>query len=90
VSKGYQPDGEEMSSLVELALKYNDYKYLPTFYSATIKLDPKSIQLYASLAAAYQKIGDYENARITAQKMLELSPSVKPQVDAFLKTLPTK
>jgi len=77
-----------MSALVELALKYNDYKYLPAFYNAALKLDPKNIQLYASLAAAYQKIGDYANARITAQKMLELDPSVKPQVDAFLKTLP--
>ena len=86
---GYTADMDEISKTVDLALKYENYSYLPDLYSLAIVLDPNNTQLYASLSAVYQKMGDYDNARKTAQKLLELDPSFKPQVDAFLKILPT-
>ena len=90
VKKGYEPSVDELFVLTQQAIDAKSYDYLVIFYIKAIQLDSKSIQNYASLAAAYKEIGDYNNARKTAQKMLELDPALEPQVDAFLKTLPTK
>jgi len=90
LEKGYMVDKDNLNNLIKLAVILNRKIELPILYKTAISLDSSNIQLYASLATAYQKIGDYDNARITAQKMLELDPSLKPQVDAFLKTLPTE
>jgi len=70
----------------DIALKnYNnlilDYKYL-------IEKDPNNFQHHASLAFAYKNIGDYENAKKEALKVLELSPESKQNTEEFLKTLP--
>ena len=43
---------------------------------------------YAHLAALYQYAGDIEHARLAAYKVLELDPSKKNEVDAFLRSLP--
>ncbi len=90
VQKGYGPSINELLVLIQQALNAKHYDYLVIFYTKAIELNPQNLQNYVSLAAAYQKIGDYNNARRIAQKMLELNPSLKPQVDAFLKTLPLK
>jgi O-antigen ligase len=58
-----------------------DYKYL-------IEQDPNNFQHHASLAYAYKITGDYANAKKEAQEVLRLSPESKPNVDAFLRTLP--
>jgi len=89
IQKGYAVSAEELNVLIEQSIEAKRYDYLIIFYTKAIDINSKNLQNYASLASAYQKIGDYANARITAQKMLELDPSLKPQVDAFLKTLPS-
>ncbi len=85
----YSIDEENLTNLIQLGINLKRFKDIIPLYQMQIQNHHEDLQNYASLAAAYQKIGDYTNARITAQRMLELNPSLKPQIDAFLKTLPT-
>ena len=48
----------------------------------------KNGDYYARLADAYNKSGDYEEARKAALKLLELEPASKADVEAFLDSLP--
>jgi len=65
-----------------------DYPKLIGVFKNLIDVSPNVAQYHSSLAFFYSKTGDYANARAEALKVLELSPESKPNVDAFLKTLP--
>ena len=79
-------------------IRTGDYERLPDVYLKLIKItkdEIKKAQLYAYLAAAYQKLEEIEKAKESAQKILELIPyfpphlqeSSKKEVENFLKTL---
>ncbi len=55
---------------------------------AILKADPKKFDVWASLAASYANMGQFEKARETATKLMEINPASAPQVKEFLKTLP--
>jgi Flp pilus assembly protein TadD len=57
-------------------------------FEKLIAINQNNPQYRSSLAYFYRQTGQYEKARIQALKVLELSPESKPNVDAFLKTLP--
>lgn len=84
-------DTHSFSALYDLADAYSavsDYKNLSQVYEQLILLNPKVPQYHSSLALIYQKIGEYKKAREQALIVLKLTPELKDQVDAFLKTLP--
>jgi len=57
-------------------------------YIKFIELEGDNPQYYASLAAAYRDNGEYDKARQTTDKIIELYPSQKPSVEKFLQTFP--
>jgi len=57
------------------------------FWEAGVRLQPQNAQFWASLAASYAAAGQKENARAAALKAVELDPNLKPEADAFLKSL---
>ncbi len=65
-----------------------DYKNLANVFEELIKLNPNIAQYHSSLAFFYKELGKYESARKEALIVLQLSPESKPNVDAFLKSLP--
>ncbi|MCK4781621.1 O-antigen ligase family protein [Candidatus Parcubacteria bacterium] len=78
---------KSLSQLVSAYIKVESYPDLIEIYPKIIKFEPENFQYWASLAVCYQAVGDYENARKAAQKVIELSPESKPNVEEFLKTL---
>ena len=88
-SRRYDINSKE--SLDQLADAYgyiSDYKNLVPIFSKLITINPNVAQYHSSLAFFYRELGQYADAKQEALKVLQLSPESKPNVDAFLKTLP--
>jgi tetratricopeptide (TPR) repeat protein len=66
----------------------DSYKEMAKIYKQLSNTFSNNYQYHASLAFVYRALGDYADARIEAQKVLELSPESKQNVEDFLKTLP--
>lgn len=82
-----------LSQLAKLYTVQKDFVNLAETYEKLILLKPKEPQLYASLAAVYKELGQCQNAKNTALKVLELAKEQKNQemeaeTEVFLSTLP--
>ena len=89
VAEGYNINLEQ--SLVDMANVYNslsDYKNLVLVFEKLVVINPNAVQYHSSLAVVYKELGKYSKARQEANKVLQLSPASKQNVDAFLSTLP--
>ena len=64
------------------------HKKLADVYEKLIYIDYWNFQYHASLAYIYKEIGEYDKAREQAMIVLQISPESKPNIDAFLNTLP--
>jgi len=73
--------------LIDLHNKAGNYYKIIDLYKAAIKLQPKNVQLYASLAAAYKAVGDIENAILYAQKAIEIDEGFREEAEEFIKSL---
>ncbi len=83
----YQTKSEaSLLQLLETYLETENYEELVDIHEKLIELEPNNVQYYTSLAYNYKVLGDYENARKTAKKILELFPEMKSKVEEFLKT----
>ena len=71
---------------VYLALK-DDANLVPLYLKA-IELSPNDAQFWASLAASYANLGQFDKAREAAQKVAEINPDLVPKIEEFLKALP--
>jgi O-antigen ligase/Tfp pilus assembly protein PilF len=79
---------ESLNLALNAYIYTKDYQNIISIYRNLIIRDPNNYQYRASLAFAYKAVGDYANAKKEAQEVLRLSPETKPNVDAFLRTLP--
>lgn len=61
--------------------KYWEAIYL---YQEAIKLDPQNSKYYEKLAAIYGEVGDKDNAIKMANKVLEIDPGSKDDVEKFI------
>ncbi|MDO8633623.1 MAG: O-antigen ligase family protein [Candidatus Wildermuthbacteria bacterium] len=86
---GYDADKDfyALSNILQAYGEINDIGGIAETYEKLIALRP-SPQFYASLAFAYREAREYAKAREAALKVLELDPTTKEEVDAFLRTLP--
>jgi len=78
------------TSWLELTKAYIEIKNYPGLvkaYSELIKLEPDNSQHYASLAFVYKELGQLEEAKKEALKIIELFPEYKAQTEEFLETL---
>ena len=86
--KGYPIHSE--NSLLKLAKVYLDtenYQKLIEIYKELIKIKPANPEYYISLMIVYSEIGDFENTKKQALKILELWPEYGEEVKEFLKSL---
>ena len=75
-----------LNSLGYMLLNYNMIEYSILAFKLNVETNPKSSNVYDSLAEAYLKKGDKENARINYTKSLQLDPDNK-NAEEILKTL---
>ena len=88
LTKGYDTQSENaFLQLTKVYAQTQNYQDLVKTLTKLISINPNNPQYHASLAAAYQKIGDLEMAKKEALKVLELKPEAKGEVEEFLKTL---
>ena len=83
IAQKYLPKIEH-ASLAQLQLLKNVY------IERLVELDPKNLQLRASLAATYYEIGEYKKACEEVEKLLEtpnIDPEAQKAAEAFLKQL---
>lgn len=73
--------------LVKVYTETKNYQKLIEVYQELIKIDSKP-SYHASIATAYKEIGDFENAKKEALKVLELNPASRQEIEKFLQTLP--
>ena len=73
--------------LINANVDSGNYQRAAELYEEIILLSPNDYQLYANLASVYAKLGQKDKAIKAAQKVLELEPRAKADVEAFLKTL---
>ncbi|MFI5205846.1 MAG: tetratricopeptide repeat protein, partial [Candidatus Paceibacterales bacterium] len=79
---------ENLGQLADAYYAISDWQDLVLVYQKLIAASPNVAQYHSSLAYFYKMLGQYEKARQEAMEVLRISPESKPNVDAFLKTLP--
>jgi len=57
-------------------------------YLRITEKDPNNLEALSSLAALYANLGEYDKARETAEQVLQIDPTMVPQIEEFLKSLP--
>ena len=82
------PSASSLYLLVEAYTAMENYVGLVDVYKKLIRIDPSVAQYHSSLAFAYYKLGDYEQAREEALIFIELMPEAKAEAEEFLKMLP--
>jgi len=89
--KKYDTESEgALIQLINMHIENKDYKGLVDYYQKLISVlsdDNKKAQIYASLAAVYKEMGEFEKAKSAALKALDFQPTTKTNIDEFLKTL---
>ena len=87
-TKGYDTQSENaFLQLTKVYAQTQNYQDLVKTLTKLISINPNNPQYHASLAAAYQKIGDLEMAKKEALRVLELQPEARKDVEEFLKSL---
>lgn len=81
----FTPDNYIRTAAVYITRKYYDDAI--EMLRSGLSISPDVMDLHAALAETYALDGRNDEARATAQKMLELFPQTKTQVDEFLKRL---
>lgn len=77
----YQALGQDPSAV-------NNDQNLIELYLKTLENNPEDYRAWAGLAASYANGGQYDKAREAAQKVVEISPDLAPQIETFLSELP--
>jgi len=83
----YQNSITDIMRLVTIYEKVGDYEKVLKYYIMATEEQPQNPQLFASLAAAYAKLGYREEAIKAAQKAAELDPSFKEEAEKFIQSL---
>lgn len=78
----------DMMRMINIYEKVGNYPKIVKLYEMAVEEQPQNPQLYASLAVAYAKVGDFDKARQTASKAAEMDPKFKDEADKFINSLP--
>ena len=79
---------DKLKQVIDIYRALGDDEGLVPLYLKAIELNSQDSNLWASLAASYANLGQFEKAREAAQKVKEINPDFAPNVEEFLKTLP--
>jgi O-antigen ligase/Tfp pilus assembly protein PilF len=78
---------QQFSWYIQYYEKQKDYTKTAPLLEKAIELEPNEIGLYVDLAQTYAKLGDYSHARALAKQVAVTDPSLKKQMEEFIKTL---
>ncbi|MDE2311651.1 MAG: O-antigen ligase family protein [Patescibacteria group bacterium] len=88
LAQGYKPKlVQEIKWLINYYVDRQNFPKLVEMFQQAVKLSPGDSQLWASLAAAYAKVGDKPNAIAAAHKVQQLNPAAAAEVEQFLRQL---
>lgn len=79
---------EDLKKVIEIYQNFQDDAALFGLYQIATQKDPKDAQLWAGLAVTQANLKKYPEARVSAQKALELKPDFASKLEEFLKDLP--
>jgi len=85
---GYKTSIADMMRMVNIYEKVGNYPKVVEFYEMAVTEQPQNPQLYASLAAAYARVGDYDKAKQAALKAAEIDPKFQEEAEKFIDSLP--
>lgn len=64
-----------------------NWEKLLDVYKRLSDMDPNNADLHARLAATYQRLGRFDEARASVERVLELDPSIAAEAEQFLKQI---
>ncbi|MDO8669423.1 MAG: O-antigen ligase family protein [Candidatus Buchananbacteria bacterium] len=76
-----------LDKLMNVYIQFSKWPKLIDLLKQEIIKNPNDVGWHVKLAVAYKENGQKDQARLEAQKALELDPSLKEEVDMFLKLL---
>ena len=74
--------------IIDYYIERNDLQVVKDIYERVAQKYPSSTQFLPNLAATYAALGQYDDARATAERLRTLDPSQAEAADAFLAELP--
>jgi len=77
----------DLKLAISLLSQKTDLSRLEKAYSQAIVLEPRNLQWYASLATVYSQLGQKDKAIKTANKIIDIDPDSRPDVEEFIKGL---
>ena len=77
----------DLTKIINLHIALNDNQALVSLYQRAIEIQPQDPQLWGGLAATYARLGQKEQAKQAAAKVVEIDPNLLPQTEQFLKAL---
>jgi len=83
----WRTSADDIKQMVEVYKALGDNVNALSLLETAVSLNPQDYQLWANLADIYSTLGEKEKAKNAAEKISELKPEMKPQVDEFLKAL---
>jgi O-antigen ligase/predicted Zn-dependent protease len=84
----YRDSIADMMRMINIYEKVGNYPKIVELYELAVGEQPQNPQLYASLAAAYARVGDYDKAKQAALKAAEIDPKFKEEAEKFINSLP--
>ena len=84
----WRGDLDSLKKVIEIYQELRDNANLVKLYPMAIKMDPKNAQFWAAQAVALANVGQFKEARVSAQKAIELKPDFAKDIEAFLNSLP--
>ncbi len=84
----YKDSVADLMRMINIYEKIGNYSRVVELYEMAVEEQPQNPQLYASLAVAYAKVGDFDKARWAALKAAEIEPKFKDETQKFIDSLP--
>lgn len=77
----------DLKEVIEIYKALGDNANLVILLEIGVELAPKNDQFWANLADIYAVLGEREKAKMAVEKLLELKPELKEEIEQFLKNL---
>ncbi len=86
----WQGNLDSLKKVIEIYQNLQDDANLIKLYPLAINMDPQNAQFWAAQAVALANLGRFQEARVSAQKAIELKPDFAKEIEEFLNSLPVQ
>lgn len=84
----WREDLGKLKKVIEIHQNLQNDEELIELYLLGIEKEPNNAQFYVGLGVAYANLGQFDKARESAEKALELNPDFAEEIEEFLNQLP--